>query len=262
AVEFVGDLLDRAFGHADAAAGAFVLIDGAGLFLDGDLEVADVPFDQFDFGVGVEFDLGMVGDVDHLGGHDALGAVEGREGLGELGHVPADGGFPLDQDDFVAGVSDVEGCLDAGDAAADDKGPLGDRDGDGGEDPVLLDPFDHHADDFDRFLGGFFFVFVDPGAVLADVGHLAQERIEAGRFDGFADGFLMHARAAGGDDDMGEFLLLDGFLEQVLAGIGTHVFVFDGEGDAGEPAYFPGYALDVDGTGDVLAAVADEYAYS
>jgi hypothetical protein len=29
---------------------------------------------------------------------------------------------------------------------------------------------------------------------------------------------------------MGEFLILDGFLEEILAGIGTHVFVVCGEG--------------------------------
>ena len=135
----------------------------------------------------------MVGHVDHLGGHDALGAVQGREGLGELGHVAADGGFPLDQDDLVAAVGDIQCGLDAGDAAADDQGPLGDRYGDGGQDAVLLDPLDHHADDLDRLDGGFFLVLVDPGAVLADVGHLAQEGVQAGRFDSLAEGLLVHA---------------------------------------------------------------------
>ena len=204
----------------------------------------------------------MVGDIDHLGGHDALGAVQGREGFGELGHVAADGGFPLDQDDLVAAVGDVQGGLDAGNAAADDQGPLGDRHGDGGQDAVLLDPLDHHADDFDRLDGGLFPVLVDPGAVFADVGHLAQEGVQPGRFDGLAEGLFVHARRAGRNDDVGELLLLDGFLEQVLARVGAHVFVVGGEGYAGQFADFLRNPLDIDGPGYVFAAVADEYAYS
>ena len=262
AVEFVGDLFLGAFGHADAAAGAFVFIDGAGPFLDRDLEVADVTFDEFDLGVGVELDLGVVGNVDHFGGHDALGTVQGREGLGELGHVAADGGLALDQDDFVAAVGDVEGRLDAGDAAADDEGSLGDRYGDGRKDAVLLDPLDHHADDLGSLDGGFFPVLMNPGAMFTDVGHFAEEWVQAGRFDGFTEGALVHARGTGRDDYVGEFLLLDGFLEQVLAGIGAHIFVVGGEGDAGHLADFLCNPLNIDGSGYVFAAVADEYAYS
>ncbi len=124
--------------------------------------------------------LGWLADIDHLRGHDALGAVEGREGLGELGHVAADGGVPLDQHHLVAAVGDIEGRLDAGDAAADDQGPLGDRHGDRLELAVLLHPLDEHGDDVGRLGGGLFPVLVDPGAVLADVGHLAQVRVQAG----------------------------------------------------------------------------------
>ena len=149
-VEFVGDLFDRALGHTDPAAGALVLDHRTGLLADRDLEVADVALHMLDLGIGVELDLGMVGHVHHLGGHDALGTVEGREGLGELGHVAADGGLPLDQHDLVAAIGDVQGGLDAGDAAADDQRSLGDRHGDGGEHAVLLDPLHHHAHDLDR----------------------------------------------------------------------------------------------------------------
>ena len=72
----------------------------------------------------------------------------------------------------------------------------------------------------------------------------------------------MHARGAGGHDDVGEFLLLDGFLEQVLAGVGAHVCVVGGEGDTGTGADFFGYPFNIDCSGYVFAAVADEYAYS
>ena len=61
---------------------------------------------------------------------------------------------------------------------------------------------------------------------------------------------------------MGELLVLDGLLEQVLAGVGAHVLVVGGEGHAGQFADLPGNPLDIDGPGNVLAAMADEYAYS
>ena len=41
---------------------------------------------------------------------------------------------------------------------------------------VLLDPLDHEPHDVGRLGGRFFPVLVDPGAVLADVGHLAPGR--------------------------------------------------------------------------------------
>jgi len=237
-------------------------VNRAGLAFDRDLEVADVALDQFDLTVGVELDFGVVGHVDHLGGHDALGTVQGREGFGELGHVAADGGLALDQDDFMAAIGDVKRRLDAGDASADHQGPLGDRYSDGGQHAVLLDPLDHHADDLDRLDGGLLLVLMDPGAVLADVGHLAQEGVQAGGFDRFSESLLVHTGRTCRHDDMRELLLLDGLLEQVLAGVGTHVLVVGGEGHAGKLADFLCNPFDIDGPGDVLAAMADEYAYS
>jgi hypothetical protein len=61
---------------------------------------------------------------------------------------------------------------------------------------------------------------------------------------------------------MGELLLLDSFFEQVLAWVGAHVLVVGGEGNAGQFADFLRNAFDIDGPGYVLAAMADEYAYS
>jgi hypothetical protein len=61
---------------------------------------------------------------------------------------------------------------------------------------------------------------------------------------------------------MGEFLFLDGFFEEVLTGVGAHVFVVGGEGYAGHLADLLRYPFNIDGSGYVFAAVADEYAYS
>jgi hypothetical protein len=62
--------------------------------------------------------LGCVPASTMRGRQDAGRAIQGREGLVELGHVPADGRFALDQVDMEARVGDLERRLDAGDAAA------------------------------------------------------------------------------------------------------------------------------------------------
>ncbi len=73
----------------------------------------------------------MLAHGEHLGGEDAGGAVQGGEGLVELGHVPADGRLALHHINVVAAVGDFQSRLDAGDAPADheDVGVDLDRDG-------------------------------------------------------------------------------------------------------------------------------------
>ncbi len=162
----------------------------------------------------------------------------------------------------MAAVGDVEGRLDAGDAAADDQCSLRDRDGDRDELFVLLDPLDEHGDDLGRLGRRLFFVLVDPGAVLADVGHLAEEGVEARTLGGIAEGLLVHPRGAGGDDDPVKVLLGDRLLQQVLPRVGAHVFVVGGIGDTGDAACLLCYPFHVDRARDVLAAVTDKYADS
>ncbi|MBA7651072.1 hypothetical protein ES703_58887 [subsurface metagenome] len=60
----------------------------------------------------------MLGGLGHLGGHDALRAVQGREGLGELKHPAADGRCAFDQVDVVSGIGDIQSRLDSRNPAA------------------------------------------------------------------------------------------------------------------------------------------------
>ncbi len=76
--------------------------------------------------------------------------------------------------------------------------------------------------------------------------------------DRAAEGLLVHVRRAGGDDDPGEPLVDDGALDERLAGVGAHVLVVLGVGDARVVGERPGHGGAVDRAGDVLAAVADE----
>jgi hypothetical protein len=101
-----------------------------------------------------------------------------------------------------------------------------------------------------------------PGAVLADIGHLAEIRVEPGGIGSFPEGLFVHPRGAGGHDDTVEVVLGNSLFEKVLARIGAHVFIIAGIGNAGDLLRGPGYPLNVNGSGNVFAAVADKYAYS
>ena len=132
----------------------------------------------------------------------------------------------------MAAVGDIEGRLNPGDAAADDQRPLGDRYADRLQLAIALHPLDQHLDDIDRLGGCLLAVLVHPGAVLADVGHLAEERVEPGLLGGLAEGLLVHARTAGGNHHAVQPVLGHGFLQQRLPGVGAHVLVFAGMGHA------------------------------
>jgi hypothetical protein len=98
--------------------------------------------------------------------------------------------------------------------------------------------------------------------VLADVGHLAQVRVQPRGIGGLAEGLLVHARAAGGNDDAIELMLRDRLLEKVLPRVRAHVLVIAGEGDAGDLRRPLCDLLHIHGAGDVLAAVANKNADS
>ena len=102
---------------------------------------------------------------------------------------------------------------------------------------------------------------VDPGAVLADVGHLEEVGVQAALVDAAPEGHLVHVGRAGRHHHAGEPLLLDGLLDGRLAGLGTRVDEVLGVDHVLEAESPLGDARAVDRAGDVGAAMADEDAY-
>jgi hypothetical protein len=92
-------------------------------------EVAGLALDAKNVGFGMDFDVEMAADVDQLGADIAHGAIIGREGLVQLGHMPADGRFLLNQVDLEALIGQIQGSLNAGDAAANHHNRAGYRAG-------------------------------------------------------------------------------------------------------------------------------------
>ena len=132
-----------------------------------------------------------------------------------------------------------------------------DRHLDGVQRLVERQAMDLRAQDALGLLGGLVLVLGDPGAVLAHVGHLEQERVEAGVGRGLAERGLVHGRRAGRHDDAVHAELLDVFFDQVLAGIRAHVLVLARDHHVGLLGSPGGDLLDVDLAADVAAAVAE-----
>jgi hypothetical protein len=82
------------------------------------LEMAGFAFQADEFGQREDFDVQVARAFDELGRDDAGGAIAGRERLVQVRHHAADGGVALDEIDLEAAVGQVEGGLDAGNAAA------------------------------------------------------------------------------------------------------------------------------------------------
>jgi hypothetical protein len=119
---------------------------------------------------------------------------------------------------------------------------------------IVLDFFDCHPNQFDRFGGRFVFVRMDPRAVFADIGNFDKKRIDPGSFDRFSEGFQVHVGGTGGNDDGGESEFFDFLVDELLSRLAAHVFVVDGAMDTGNVCNFFGNFFAVNGSGDIFAA--------
>ena len=80
--------------------------------------MARFAFQPDEFGQRQDFNVQVARAFDELGRADAGGAIAGRKGLVQMRHHAADGGVALDEINLEAAVGQVEGGLDAGNAAA------------------------------------------------------------------------------------------------------------------------------------------------
>ncbi len=97
-----------------------------------------------------------------------------------------------------------------------------------------------------------------PRRLVADVGHLEEERVEPGLTERVLEDGLVRARRAARDHDAVELVLLDLVLDERERVGGARVQRVGRVLDAGETLGVVGDALDADHPGDVGAAVTDE----
>jgi len=117
-IEFVR-VMNRAVFSTGRAPRAPVLYDVPGVLDQRDPEVSRLAFDTVNFGMRQDLYVRMPADLDQFGREYSHGAVIGREGLVELGHVAANGGGFLDQIHLEPGGRKIKGGLNAADPAAD-----------------------------------------------------------------------------------------------------------------------------------------------
>jgi hypothetical protein len=111
---------DRAVFDAGGAAGTFFLDNVSGFLVQGDGKISRFPSHMVHFRISKNFDVWMPADLDQFGRQDSHGAVIGREGLIQLGHVAPDTRSPLNQVDLKTGCGHVQRGLNPADPAADD----------------------------------------------------------------------------------------------------------------------------------------------
>ena len=194
----------------------------------------------------------------HLRGQDALRAVERRKRFGELRHVSADRRLPLDEQDVKTTLGDVERRLDPGNPPADDQAPVRVIDLYRLERVVATDLLHHRLGDPDRLLRRGLAILMHPATVLADVRHLAEERVQPRFLRHSPEGRLMHRRRTGRYHDPGQPVLDNGVGNELLPGIGAHVVVVRRIGDPRDLRERGGDRLRVDRPLDVEPAVTDE----
>ncbi len=127
------------------------------------------------------------------------------------------------------------------------------------EGPKRARPGDGHFDEFNcLFGGGLRYCGMHPGALVPDVGHFEQIRVQTRFPQGFAEQRLVRSRGAGGDHDAIEPVFMDHVLDVGQAGVGT------GEHGVGRQNHVRlmldafDHRLDVHDRADVHAAVTDK----
>ena len=92
----------------------------------------------------------------------------------------------------MSGVGNIQCRLDACNPAANHQSAFCHRDQDRFQFGVAFDFFSHNPYHIYGFSRCFLFIRMDPGTVLADIGHFAEIGIKPGRSTGFAEGGFMH----------------------------------------------------------------------
>ena len=102
-------------------------------------------------------------------------------------------------------------------------------------------------------------VHVDPGALVADVGHVVEVLVQSSVPAGLPEQGLVGPRGTGCDDDPVEVVLGDGLGDRLQAVLGASVLGLLGQNDVGQGLGVLGDGRDVDHGSDVDSAVADPY---
>ena len=260
-IEFVRNLFLGTLLGTQAAAGAFGCIYKTSLLADGHLEIAHKSLHRRHLRVGVDVDFLILGTVHHLWCQNAGSAVQGWEGLINLGHLAANGGLLFHNVHLKACIRNIQCGLDSGNAAADDQRTLFHRTGSGLQGRIQHNLCNGSSAQDDGLFRSLRFILMNPRALLSDVGNLYHIGIQASLFTGFAEGVFVHSGRTGTHHNTSKTKLTHLLLNQILAGLGAHILIICGEHNAGFLAECLRNRLHVHRCCNVTAAPADKNAY-
>ena len=172
--------------------------------------------------------------------------------------MAADGRIFFHKDDLLSAVCNIQRRLNSGNAAADNERGFRDRNFDRIQRLIALDFFNHHRHEVDGFIGGGISFGMNPGTMLAQVRHFAEERIQSHLRTCFSESRFMHAGRTCGDYNSVEFLFFDGFPDKTLSRFGTHIFIIDAEFDTRNGSASFCYFRTIHRCTDILTAMADK----
>ena len=152
--------------------------------------------------------------------------IETFEGVIEMTVVAAQLELLFHDVGFKSLIGQGQGRRDAGKPAADDQHGVIDGELTRLQGLQILGFGDGHADKIlGLFRRRFGFVHMDPGVLVADVGHLKEITVQTGLLAVLLEKPFVGAGRAGGDDHAGQFVLLDHFahLDGRILGTGEEV---------------------------------------
>jgi hypothetical protein len=112
-----------------------------------------------------------------------------------------------------------------------------------------------------RLLCGVLSVRMNPGTLFPDVGHFEKVGIESCRVNGLTVRRFVHSRRAGSHDYSVNATISDIVLDQVLAGVGTHVLIISSHSHMGKGFGKGCHLLDIDRCRNINSTVTDKNAY-
>ena len=222
------------------------------------LEVTDKPFDLGQFGSEVEPDVLVA--LDRLDkAPEVFLDVFSPPGLVKVQSLTAQRRSLLDEVHLIALVAQALGRHHPGNAAADHQGPLVDiqhRLREGVHESHLGHGHAHEVLGFVRRL--LRIVLVDPGVLVADVGHFEEVLVEPGVYEGFLKKRLMGLGGACGHHDPVEVVRLDHLGHGVLGVLRAGIEIIGHVLDVGEGLRIVAHRRHIHHTADVDPAVADK----
>ncbi len=205
-------------------------------------------------------DAGVMEHLFHLALQEAphIYALQSRC---DLPQVPAQPVLFFNEGHVAALLCEAQRHGDPGYSAAYDEAALCDRDG------GLLKRFDasrirnsHAHQDLGLFCGLFLFLYVDPGTLVPDIGHLEEILVQTGISDERSEKGLVGPRGARSHHNPVQAVFFDGLLDLFLGILGTGKEVFLGMDDLRQACSVAAHLRHVHDTADIDAAVADENA--